>query len=368
MKITRILIAEVKVPLPQTLRLGDVEIATRDYVAVRIETDAGVHGDALGYPRGTPLLETVSKVAQGLLGSDPLLRRAGLHAFKLANATSHPVYSRALSLLDVALWDLGAKQARLPLFRMLGGLRTRAPVTAVAGYYMDTRSVENIAEEVAMRLDQGYPRVKVMLKGDDPAFDLRYVEAVTRVAHGKVAADAHWTWRSLTEAMRFCRAIDGAGLAFLEDPFGPQDGDLTTALQQALSTPVAAGEDVVDLRSMRRLADGLAILRVDATTCGGVTGALAALQLAEMGGSTVFPHVYAPLHLHLACAFPQVEGVEFIPPESGADPLDALLRKPIVVTDGWMAIDDEPGAGLELDWDRVEARTARAMVLDGAPH
>lgn len=364
MKITRILLAEVKVPLPKILRLGAVEIKTRDFVTVRIETDGHVHGDAMGYPRGTPLLEALSKVASGLIGRDPLLRREGLHAFEQANATSRPVYSRAMSLLDVALWDLCAKVADLPLYRLLGGLRSKAPVTAVAGYYMDTRSVDNIADEVSMRLDQGYSRVKVMLKGDDPVYDLSYVKAVTRVAPGRVAADAHWSWSSLTEAMRFCRAIDDAGLAFLEDPFAPQDGDLTTALQEQLGTPIAAGEDVVDLRSMRRLADGVSVLRVDATTCGGITGALGALQLASMGGSTVFPHVFAPLHLQLACAFPQVEGVEFIPPESGADPIDALLLRPIVVTDGWMAADEEPGAGLELDWHRVESRTTRAVVID----
>ncbi|MEJ8815265.1 mandelate racemase/muconate lactonizing enzyme family protein [Variovorax ureilyticus] len=364
MKVTRILLAEVKVPLPQMLRLGAVEIKTRDFVAVRIETDAGFYGDSFGYPRGTPLLEALSRVASGLLGRDPLMRREPLHSFELANATSKPVYSRALSLLDVALWDICAKVAELPLYKMLGGLRAKAPVTAVAGYYMDTRSVQNIADEVSMRLDQGYARVKVMLKGDDPAFDLSYVEAVTRVASGRVAADAHWSWASLTEAMRFCKSIDGAGLAFLEDPFGPQDGDLTAALQERLRTPVAAGEDVIDLRSMRRLADSVSVLRVDATTCGGITGALSAVQLAALGGATVFPHVFAPLHIHLACALPQVEGVEYIPPESGADPIDAILKRPVAINDGWMHVDEEPGAGLSLDWKRVERLTSRATLIE----
>lgn len=366
MKITRILLAEVKLPLPRTLRLGAVAIDSRDYVVVRIETDAGVFGDAVGYPRGTPLVEALSKVARGLIGGDALLRRESLHAFEQANATSRPVYARALSLLDVALWDVCAKVAGLPLYRMLGGLRSKVPVTAVAGYYMDTRSIDDIADEVGMRVDQGYERVKVMLKGDDAEFDVRYVRAVTRRAPGRVAADAHWSWASLTEAMRFCRRIDDAGLAFLEDPFSPQDGELTAALQAQLQTPIAAGEDIVDMRSMRRLAEGVSVLRVDATTCGGVTGALAALQVAAMGGCTVFPHVFAPLHLQLACAFPQVEGVEYIPPESGADPLDALLRRPIAITDGWMAADEEPGAGLELNWRGVESRTARAVVIDAA--
>jgi L-alanine-DL-glutamate epimerase-like enolase superfamily enzyme len=363
MKITRILLAEAKIPLPKTLRLGAVAIDTRDFVGVRIETDAGIFGDSLGYPRGTPLVDALGRVANGLIGTDPLMRRQGLHAFELANATSRPVYSRALSLIDIALWDISAKVAGLPLYRMLGGLRSKVPVTAVAGYYMDTRSVDDIADEVAKRIDEGYARVKVMLKGDDPEFDLRYVQGVTRRAPGRVAADAHWSWSSLTEAMRFCRTIDDAGLAFLEDPFAPQDGELTAALQQRLKTPIAAGEDVVDMRSMRRLAEGISVLRVDATTCGGITGALAALQVANMGGCTVFPHVFAPLHLQLACAFPQVEGVEYIPTESGADPLETLLLRPPVVADGWMTASEEPGAGLELDWPRVEASAVRKLVV-----
>jgi L-alanine-DL-glutamate epimerase-like enolase superfamily enzyme len=367
MKVTRILLAEVKVPLPRTLRLGPVQIDTRDFVAVRIETDAGIQGDAVGYPRGTPLVDMLARVSKALVGTDPLLRRQGLHAFELANATSLPAYARALSLLDIGLWDIAAKVSGLPLYRMLGGLRQHAPVTAVAGYYMDIRSVAEIADEVAMRIDQGYPRVKVMLKGDDPEFDLGYVQAVTQRAPGRVAADAHWSWSSMTQALRFCRKIEDAGLAFLEDPFSPQDIDLTTALRKQLQTPVAAGEDVFDARSMGRLAQGVSVLRVDATTCGGITGAIAALHAAHLGGCTVLPHVFAPLHLHLACAFPQIEGVEFIPPESGADPVDILLRRPMLVSDGHMAVDDEPGVGMDLDWQRIETLASRAITVEFEP-
>jgi L-alanine-DL-glutamate epimerase-like enolase superfamily enzyme len=229
---------------------------------------------------------------------------------------------------------------------------------------MDTRSVDDIADEVELRIDQGYQRVKVMLKGDDPEFDLRYIQAVTQRAPGRVAADAHWSWNSVTNALRFCRQIDDTGLAFLEDPFSPQDIELTTKLQSYLRTPIAAGEDVLDARSMSRMAQGVSILRVDATTCGGITGALAALHSAYLAGCAVFPHVFAPLHLHLACAFPQIEAVEFIPPESGADPLDELLESPIIVTDGHMTVDEKPGAGLNLDWQRVMSRMTRREVIE----
>ncbi|REE07122.1 L-alanine-DL-glutamate epimerase-like enolase superfamily enzyme [Paraburkholderia sp. BL27I4N3] len=363
MKISRIMLAQVKIPLPRPLRLGPVEIRTRDYVAVRIETDSGIGGDALGYPRGTPLVESISRVASGLIGTDPLLRRAPLHAFEEANATSRPFYSRAISLLDIALWDIAAKAAGLPLYRMLGGLRQSVPVTAVAGYYMDVRSIDEIADEVSLRIDEGYSRVKVMLKGDDPAYDLRYVRAVAERAPGQVAADAHWSWSSMTQALKFCNQIDDAELAFLEDPFVPQDVEFTAGLQSRLRTPIAAGEDVVDARSLGRLARGVSVLRVDATTCGGITGALTAMAAAHLGGCTVLPHVFAPLHVHLACAFPQVEGVEWIPHESGADPLSSLLLRPVIIESGHMLVSEEPGVGLDLSWDRIEDNAVQMVGL-----
>jgi L-alanine-DL-glutamate epimerase-like enolase superfamily enzyme len=366
MYIKRITLSEVKLPLPQTLRLGPIAIHTRDFVAVRMETDSGICGDALGYSRGTPLMEALSTAGRGLVGSNPLMRRQTMHAFEQASITSRSTYLRAMSLLDIALWDVCAQAAKLPLYQLLGGLRTTVPVTAVAGYYMDTRSVDDIAREVKQRIDQGYPRVKVMLKGDDMAFDEKYVRAVNQAAPGQVAADAHWSWRSLTEAMRFCRRIDDCGLAFLEDPFAPHDTALTARLQTQLHTPVAAGEDVVNPSAMNQLAHDVAVLRVDATTCGGITGALEALHAASAGGCTALPHVFAPLHVHLACAFSQVEGVEFIPPESGADPIEKLLLRPIRITDGRMTVDDEPGAGMALNWPQVQALANRTVVLDTA--
>jgi L-alanine-DL-glutamate epimerase-like enolase superfamily enzyme len=364
LKVNRVEAALVRVPLPQELRLGPMRITTRDYVALRVHTDAGLHGDALGYPRGTPLLESVARVARHLPGHDPLMRRQPLHAFEQGNVTSLAGYGRALSLVDIALWDICCKVAGLPLYQMLGGLRSRVPVTAVAGYYMDCRPLSEIADEVAQRLDEGFARVKVMLKGDDPDFDLRYVRAVTSRAPGRVAADAHWSWTTLTDALRVCRQLDDAGLAFLEDPFPPHAIELTTALAARLRTPLAAGEDVPGARAMLQLASHVAVLRVDATTCGGITGALAALHAAGLSGCNVLPHVFAPLHVHLACAFGHVEAVEWIPEASGADPLETLLLRPPRPKDGQLIPDPHPGVGLELDWTRVMARSERMEVID----
>jgi L-alanine-DL-glutamate epimerase-like enolase superfamily enzyme len=359
MQISRVRLAECPMPLPHILRLGPVEIRTRDYLAVRIETDTGLFGDALGYPRGTPLFETLSNMARRILGGDVTMRRELLWNLEQSNVPGRAALTRGLSLLDIALWDIACKKAAQPLYQLLGGLRKQAAVTVVAGYYMDRRSIADVVDEVALLRDAGYERMKIMLKGDDPSFDRKYVSAVTEKAPGRIAADAHWTWNTLTEAKRLCRDLDRFELNFLEDPFAASDWRLTHELQGEITTPLAAGEDVFGPRALADLVGGIDILRVDATTCGGLTGAIEAIHIAAAAGKTVFPHVFAPLHLHLACAFPNVEGVEVIPQESGADPLHALLRECPIPKDGRLKPSEEPGAGISINWEAVEKAARR---------
>jgi L-alanine-DL-glutamate epimerase-like enolase superfamily enzyme len=362
-QISKITIAECGIPLPYVLRLGPVEIRTRDYVVLQVQSDAEICGEAIGYPRGTPLFETLSGMARRILGADFRMRRQVIFNLEQSNVPARAALTRGLSLIDIALWDIACKKAQQPLCHMLGGLRREAEVTVVAGYYVDQRSIADVVDEVGLLEDAGCSRVKIMLKGDDAAFDRKYVSAVTEKMPGRVAADAHWTWNTLTEAKRVCRELDGMGLNFLEDPFSASDLRLTHELRRHLVTPIAAGEDVFGARVISDLVSGIDILRVDATTVGGLTGAIEAINLAAAAGKTVFPHVFAPLHLHLACAFPNVEGVEWITQESGADPLHQLLNNVPVVKDGKMRPSDEPGVGISVDWNAVERLSRRAIVI-----
>jgi L-alanine-DL-glutamate epimerase-like enolase superfamily enzyme len=363
MKISTVRLAQHSVPLPEVLRLGTTAITTRDYVTLRVETESGRFGEALGYPRGTPLFDTASLMATQVLGKDASMRRQVMMELEHRNIPGRAALTRSLSLFDIALWDIACKEAGQPLYRYLGACREQAEVTAVAGYYMDKRPIPDIVDEVSALLDDGYHRAKIMLKGDDPAFDLEYVSAVTRAGSGKVAADAHWSWTSITEAMRLCREIDGMGLNFLEDPFAANDIQLTRELQSQLKTPLAAGEDVFGPRVFSDLAGCVGILRVDATTCGGVTGAIEAINIASATGRIVFPHVFAPLHIHLACAFPNVEAAEYIPAKSGADPLEAILLDPPAVLHGKMKPSEEPGVGIRIDWKNAERFRTHAAEI-----
>jgi L-alanine-DL-glutamate epimerase-like enolase superfamily enzyme len=362
-RITKIQLGECQIPLPRVLRLGPVEIRTRDYVVLRVETDSGIAGEAVGYSRGTPLLETLKKMAQRIVGADVQMRREILFSLEQSNLPARAALTRGLSMIDIALWDIACKKAGMPLVELLGRLRKSAPVTMVAGYYVDQRSIPDVVDEVLALADGGYQRVKIMLKGDDAGFDRKYVSAVAEKRPGYVAADAHWSWRTLTEAKRLCRDLDAMELSFLEDPFSASDISLTRELRSEMETPVAAGEDVFGAGVVADLIGGIDILRVDATTIGGITGAIEAIGLAAGAGRTVLPHVFSPLHVHLACAFPNVEGVEMIPSTAGADPIDRILRNLPSAQQGLLSPSEEPGAGIVVDWEAVGRLAQQSAIV-----
>lgn len=363
LRIVSVSFAECSIPLPQPVRLGKSEIRTRDFLALRVETDGGFAGEAIGYVRGTPLYRVMENIADRLLESDALMRREIVSGLDASNIPGRSALTRALSLLDIALWDISAKFAGLPLFQLIGGIAENTPVTAVTGYYMDVRTVDDISAEVERRFNEGFSRVKVMLHGGAPRFDQQLVEALASFS-GRIAADAHWSWSTLTDACRYCRPLDALGLEFLEDPFPATDWRLSHELQKRMHTPVAAGEDVFGAAQIDQLVRGIGVLRIDATTCGGITGAIEAINIAAAAGRTVLPHVFVPIHAHLACAFPNVEGVEVIPTDVGADPLDVLTRNNPSVIDGTIRPSTEPGVGFCLDWESINSFALQARKID----
>lgn len=364
MKIKRIHAAECKLPLPKPIRLGPVVIRTRDFVVLRLETECGRFGDALSYPRGSALIEATKRMAPHILGTDVRERRHSVDGFLQNLVNGRPTYIKAASLFDIALWDLAAKAADLPLHQYLGGFRTHSPVMVVAGYYLDQRTIEDVCDEIQLRVDEGYQRIKIMILGNNPDFDERMVAAAKKVGGARICVDAHWAWTSTAQAYETCRRLEKYDLQFIEDPFGPPQGALTGRLATMLRTPLAYGEDLPDLQTIAKAIKQAQYYRLDATTCGGISEAIAAISHAGIRGTAVLPHVFMPVHAQLAGAYRAIEAVEFIPEESGACPMYKLLHGTPHIENGILTIDDKPGAGFDLNWDMVEKTSATAWTLE----
>jgi L-alanine-DL-glutamate epimerase-like enolase superfamily enzyme len=360
-KVQTVQIAECALPLPRPIRLGPVSITHREFVALRLIADNGMFGDALGYPRGGPLIEAAERMASQMLGGEIHNRRGVVDGFLQNHVNNRPSFIKAASLYDIAMWDLAAKAAALPLHQMLGSAAAEVPVMVVAGYFLDQRTVADVCREVEAFCAEGFTRIKVMISGTNPQFDADLVGALHAIAGDRLSVDAHWAFRSVQQAYEGLRRIDDLGLRFIEDPFGPYQANLYPALKQFLKTPVASGEDLPDAQSLSELSRHLPILRIDATTCGGITGAQSIIEFASLMGAAVLPHVFLPVHAQLAGAHRSIEAVEMIPIESGACPMFDLLEEPPQFRQGNLVIDQTPGAGFRLRWDQVQ-RYARTPV------
>jgi L-alanine-DL-glutamate epimerase-like enolase superfamily enzyme len=343
----------VAVPLERPITLRGETLVEREYVVLRLRTEAGLDGAAIGYTRGLRLAQALNELAPALLGADAASGERVVARLEREAASTAAV--RAVSLIDVALWDLAARRAGLPLWRLLGGVESRVPVLAVGGYFMNQRTVEDVEAELRGLAERGFGHLKV--HAHDPALVARLRAAVP--AGVDFSIDVGMRWRELDDAVGACRALDDLGLAFIEDPFPPELPQLTRALADTIETPVAAGEDAAGRDALIELGSAADVLRVDATASGGIAAVAAAASAAGAEGKPVITHAFVELHGQIAGGLPSISLAETIPYESGANPVDRLLAETQRVEDGAIALSEHPGHGMVFDWDAV-ARFSRA--------
>lgn len=356
-RIARIEAWRCPLPMAHELRLGAITYANREVVVLRIETKDGFQGAAMGYSRGTPMLESLRTLAAQLSGLPTDEPRKVALLLRRRFAPGWGAMVRAASLIDIALWDIAARRSDAPLSSFLGGAERETPLMVVAGYFLDQRGRGAIVDEVRLFLDDGYETIKLIVPGHDLAADLALVADVHAEVRGqaRLAIDFHGAFDTANSAIAYCRPFDDLGLRFIEDPFPSYDSDEVCAVASAMSTPIAAGEDLISVASYRILLNGgTRYLRVDATATGGYSAALQGIAASEAVGATVAPHVWPHIHQPLAGRSQTVGMIEIIPHSTGADPVDLLLDEPFPIRDGRWATPIQPGLYLPLNWSKVE--------------
>jgi L-alanine-DL-glutamate epimerase-like enolase superfamily enzyme len=349
----------VAVPLPRPISVKGCRFDEREYVVVRLRTAAGVKGAALGYTRGLPLVAALERLIPSLIetGADEATARAQPD---LIATTTSPANVRAHSLVDLALWDVAAQGARLPLWRLLGAAKARVPILAVGGYSLDQRTAEDVQGEFGALADLGFRHLK--LHADDPHL---VAQLARELPDGvTLAVDLQMRYRELEQALKACRALDQLGLSFIEDPFPPELPHLTRALAEKVDTPIAAGEDAAGSAALLELAAAADVIRVDATASGGIDAVTGAIQAATRAGKRVITHAFVELHAQVAGGLAEIGLAETIPYDSGANPVDRLLAETQPITDGEIVLSEQPGNGLIFDWEAVAHYTRETWSYD----
>ena len=272
----------------------------------------------------------------------------------------HGERSVAVGVVDMALHDLAAKVAGVPLHRWIadhygdGGSDESVFVYAAGGYYAPGKTLGDLQDEMRGFLDAGYEVVKMKIGGAALDDDLRRIEAVLDVLDGdgsRLAVDVNGRF-DLDTALAYGRAIDPYGLFWYEEVGDPLDYHLNATLAEHYRGPIATGENLFSLQDARNLVryGGLRPdrdwIQVDpALSYGLVEYRRIQDMLAQHGWSSrrCIPHGGHQFSLHIAAAL-RLGGNESYPGEfqpTGGFADDA------VVEGGRVRLDDRPGIGFE---------------------
>jgi L-alanine-DL-glutamate epimerase-like enolase superfamily enzyme len=323
---------------------------------IRVETDEGVSGVSFtagltGF--GNP--HNIEPLRELLVGENPL--NVSRLWDKMVLSWRKPVYAgemiSTISGVDLALWDLVGKLSQQPLHRLWGGYRDRVPVYAAGGLYGDDEDFGRLAEEMRKYVAQGHRAVKMKVGRFGLDADLARVSAV-RDAIGdgvRLMVDANGAWQR-HEAVKFLEVTRDLDLFWLEEPVPVTDTQAYASLRACSAVAIAAGENASTRYGVKPLllAGAIDVLQIDAAIGGGATEWLRTAALACAFDTPMAPHGDALIHAQLLGAIPNALMAEY---DIDQHARIAAFVATSAVEDGCIAVGDEPGLGLEFDWDYI---------------
>jgi L-talarate/galactarate dehydratase len=364
-RIASVTLSSVTLPLPTAI--SDAKVLTgrqRPMTEVallfaEITTDTGHTGIGFSYSKragGPAQYAHAKEVAPDLVGEDPsdIGRLWTKLVWTGASVGRSGAATQALAALDIALWDLKAKRAGLPLAKLLGAHRDSVRCYNTSGGFLH-ESVEQVKDNATRTLESGIGGIKIKVGQPDWREDLRRVAAVREhIGDGvPLMVDANQQWDRPT-AMRVSLALEEFDLVWIEEPLDAYDAEGHAELARALTTAVASGEMLTSVGEHYELIRHRAvdILQPDAPRVGGITQFLKLATLAEHANLGLAPHYAMEIHVHLAAAYPTEPWVEHF------DWLYPLFNERLELSGGRMHLSARPGLGITL------SEQARAWTVD----
>jgi len=259
--------------------------------------------------------------------------------------------------IQVALWDLAAKQAGMPLHRFLGSRRDR--VRAYASGLDFHLSDDEFARLFARADALGYRAFKIKVGHPDFERDLSRLKLLTETVRpgAQIMVDANEAWGAKEAAVKLTE-MRKAGYDFLwvEDPILRHDFDGLRMLRAAVPWTLINSGEYLNAAGKRQLmlAGGTDILNVH----GHVTDVMRTGWLAaELGIPVSLGNTFLEVGVHMACALPEVEWLEY-----SFQNFDRLVEQTIEIRDGWAYAPDRPGHGLVV-YETARRAWARPIIL-----
>ncbi|MGI5900719.1 MAG: enolase C-terminal domain-like protein [Christensenellales bacterium] len=332
-----------------------------DVLVLKLTTDNGIEGLATCLAaRSGAVTEAYlhDNIAPVVLGRDPHDREKIWH--ELWNIDRHltffPVYLPGP--VDVALWDICAKAAGLPLYKYIGAYRESLPVYA-SGLFHET--AQDYIDEALYYKNRGIMAYKAHPPGPFTLDMQIHRELREAVGDDVVLMSDPVAEYTLDQAIAVGRDLERLNYRWLEEPFRDFELYKYTELCRTLDLPIAATETTrgchwgVAQVITQRAAD---IVRADVSWKDGITGTLKICHMAEAFGLNCEIHTTTMnymdiVNLHVSCAIRNCEWFEyFVPEDSFRFPMKGDMP---IDENGVIHVPKEPGIGAELDWELINS-------------
>ena len=371
----------------------------KNYVTLKIETDAGVYGigdGTLNNRETLPAQYLEQYIVPNLIGMDPRNSEDIWQFFyRGAYFRRGPIAMAAFGAVDMALWDIKGKLANMPLYQLFGG---KSREGAMVYAHATGADLPDLIDSIAWYVEQGYRAVRVQcgipgmptasyavpertgqsrhfisdFSGIRPKVEIwdtgkymRFMPDALMQIRDHFGPDLHIlhdVHHRLTprEAAEFAKAVEPVGLFWLEDPTPAEDQDALRLLRQHSTTPIAIGEAFNSIYDCNKLIEGRLIdfIRVAVTYAGGITHArrivdFAALYDVRTGfhGAPSHSPISMAAQAHLNAWAPNFGIQEYL--VLGTPECDALFPSDHRMENGMFHVSDAPGLG--VDFDETEA-------------
>jgi L-alanine-DL-glutamate epimerase-like enolase superfamily enzyme len=357
--------------------------ARRGALLVEVETDDGTIGIGEAGVGGGVTATCIEKDLKPLLiGEDPLMIE-GLWQKMFVRTRQYGrrgIVMNAISGIDIALWDIAGKVAKLPVYKLLGACRDRVEAYASGGFYQEGKGIDGIAGEAEGYRARGFKGMKMKIGRNpstgshirqvtgnvafcevDPSEDLARIAAVREALgpQAKLMVDVNCAWSPFF-AIEMGREMAPYRLFWIEEPVMTDDIDGSARVAAALDTAIAGYETEVSLTGFRELISrgAVDIVQPDIAWTGGFSEGKRIAAFAQAHHRMVAPHAFGSAvllmaSLHYAASIPNGLVLEWDQNPNGLR-TDLLKHDWKLESDSTIKLSERPGLGVELDREALD--------------
>jgi D-arabinonate dehydratase len=362
MTIDRLEALAISIPLETPVSDAVRRITHRDHYIVTITTSDGVTGTGftLGYDGSLAMIALTEAIYRPILiGSNPF-ETEGLWAEmyrQSIQAGRRGAALRAISAIDIALWDIRGKLAGMPVMSLLGIHKTRQRCYATGGYFREGQTLDLLAAEYVKYREAGFTAAKLKVGKYTASEDAARFRAIRKALGDDfdILLDANGGWPDAPSAIAAMRLLEEFRPVWIEEPVRADNVAAMARIGAAIRTPVATGELEATRWAFAELLERRAasILQPDATVCGGVTEWLKISHMAAAYDIPIASHYNWDIHTQLQAAIPNGMFIEYFVRSGGVKMFDAVLDNPMSPVDGFIEPRAEPGFGLRFRPEKI---------------